>query len=135
MVGTGVSASRGKGEAGRGRFPGGKQAVPVWQQACLILFTGMGMKELFAIPPGRKSIRTERIALLLALTALLFLMIAWQFGEGVEAMRAGTGQVNQSFPLNPFNLPTIRNFPPVTEPPLGSWNPEPPLNATVPPIT
>lgn len=45
------------------------------------------MDKMLEIPPERKRIRAGRLCLLLALTVLLFMMIAWRFGEAADAMR------------------------------------------------
>ncbi|MGL6210758.1 MAG: hypothetical protein ACRC14_13125 [Paracoccaceae bacterium] len=54
------------------------------------------MEDILNIPQGRKRIRVGRLCLLLGLTALLFWMIAWRFGEvamAIETASAVWGRV------------------------------------------
>ena len=44
------------------------------------------MDQMFIIPKGRKKVRAGRICLLMGLTGLLFLMVAFRFGEAAELL-------------------------------------------------
>jgi hypothetical protein len=53
-----------------------------------ISYTNGMMDPMFEIPKGRKRLNVGKLCLLLALTALLYMMIAREFGAVVQVMTA-----------------------------------------------
>ncbi|OYU38495.1 MAG: hypothetical protein CFE33_14385 [Pseudorhodobacter sp. PARRP1] len=53
-----------------------------------VRYTGRMMDPMFEIPKGRKRLNVGKLCLLLALTALLYIMIAHEFGLVTRALTA-----------------------------------------------